>query len=203
MKSQQSLLDIGIGNISAKRVLALQGISLDEVLYGTFKSCQLSISNLLFLLKEHHLNLFKQGGNFLDLFCGKGYLMKGFKQHAAQWEVWGVDGNADVIADASTEYPHGNFTKSLCPSLPYPDNYFKIIYGKKIMDYADTHRGIYNVYPQTFNAQELFSEVHRALAPAGLYIANDFLVEKDEKILISTGLSDKSYNHQRVFVKQE
>ncbi len=195
----QKLDDIGLLGISAKEALAERGMG-DDVLYGTPAGNSLHAHNLLYLLERHYPHLLE--GRFLDLFCGKGYLLQGIAQDKPELEVYGVDGNAQAIADAHTICPTGHFIEQICPPLPYDSDFFHIVCANNIMDYADTQRIVGNVFPETFSFSELSAEIYRVLLPEGIYVPGDELLPREWVILNAQGFLQQEKTGRMVFEKK-
>ena len=200
MTTDRKLTDIGLMGISARDVLTKRDINLDDVLYGSPELMQLNIINLLYLLERHYAPLLS--GRFLDLFCGKGYVLQGIAQEHPALDLYGIDGNEEVIVEAKRICPAGHFSNQLCPPLPYEHNFFNIVYANKIMDYSDTQSRYGHIFPTTFSLEELSREMYRTLDAGGIYVPGDILTEKEQEILRAVGFESVEKSGSAVFEKR-
>ena len=72
------------------------------------------------IIKKYNLSSF---GNFLDVGCGKGFLMKDMKDINPKINVFGLD-ISQYAKDNSMESVKSNITIGNCCALPYEDNFF-------------------------------------------------------------------------------
>ena len=195
----KDLTDIGMMGISAKEELAKQGIEIDDILYGSAE-LNLNTLNLLYLLERHYSTLLE--GRFLDLFCGNGLLLQAMVKEAPGLELYGVDGNPQATEAARMVCPTAKLAEKICPPLPYEANFFHIVHGNKIMDYADTQRGLGNPFPETFSFLELSAEIYRVILPRGIYVPCDDLLPRELVILNSQGFLQQEKSGRMLFEKR-
>lgn len=95
----------------------------------------------------------KPGGKFLDIGCGRGEFLRGFID-------CGVQGHGVDRSRAAEKYcPEADLRTADLENekLPYPDNYFDVIYSKSVIEHF--------YYPE-----KLAQEMYRVLKPGGLAI---------------------------------
>jgi SAM-dependent methyltransferase len=95
----------------------------------------------------------KPGQKFLDIGCGRGEFLRGFID-------CGVQGHGVDRSRAAEKYcPEADLRKADLENekLPYPDNYFDVIYSKSVIEHF--------YYPE-----KLVQEMYRVLKPGGLAI---------------------------------
>lgn len=95
----------------------------------------------------------KQGDRFLDVGCGRGEFLRGFID-------CGVQGHGvDRSRTAERYCPEADLRTADLENekLPYPDNYFDVIYSKSVIEHF--------YYPE-----KLVHEIYRVLKPGGLVI---------------------------------
>jgi SAM-dependent methyltransferase len=111
------------------------------------------------LLNEAKFEL-KPGSRVLDWGCGCGRVARHWERHTGSIDLYGCDINAQLVNWCKENIPFGSFTRSeLIPPLPFPDNYFDVIYGISVF----THL--------LFETQYLWmAEIWRLLKPGGMAI---------------------------------
>jgi SAM-dependent methyltransferase len=111
------------------------------------------------LLNEAKFEL-KPGSRVLDWGCGCGRVARHWDRHTGSIDLYGCDINAQLVNWCKENIPFGSFTRSdLIPPLPFPDNYFDVIYGISVF----THL--------LFETQYLWmAEIWRLLKPGGMAI---------------------------------
>ncbi|MGA7386139.1 MAG: class I SAM-dependent methyltransferase [Methylocella sp.] len=111
------------------------------------------------LLAEARFEL-KSGSRILDWGCGCGRVARHWEGHAGDIDLYGCDINDRLVIWCKENIPFGSFTRSeLIPPLPYPDNYFDLLYGISVL----THL--------LFDTQYLWmAEIWRLLKPGGIAI---------------------------------
>jgi SAM-dependent methyltransferase len=94
----------------------------------------------------------------LDLGCGGGRMIRHLDGFAAQCEIWGMDISAPHINWLKTNLsPPFNFAvNTTIPHLPFPDNYFGLVYCGSLFTHIDDL------------AEAWFLEVRRVLKPEGI-----------------------------------
>jgi Methyltransferase domain len=111
------------------------------------------------LLDEAKFEL-KSGSRILDLGCGCGRVARHWERHADDIDLFGCDINDQLVTWCKENIPFGSFTRSeLIPPLPYPDNYFDLVYGISVLTHLlfDTH-------------YLWMAEIWRLLKPGGIAI---------------------------------
>ena len=103
-----------------------------------------------YLFKRYNIKL---GQKFLDIGCGRGEFLQGFIDR-------GVQGHGVDRSRAAEKYcPEADLRTADLENekLPYPDNYFDVIYSKSVIEHF--------YYPE-----KLVQEMYRVLRPGGLAI---------------------------------
>lgn len=144
------------------------------------------------------LELYHKGGRFLHLFCEDGHFLKYFGEKSPQWELYGVDGCPEAVEEARRNCS-AQITQKVCPPLPYPDNFFNLVFHKIIFDYSGyRHINIPSI-PVTFKFEEMVSEIYRVTNRGGLYCVFDFLNSEEARMITSTGFDRLD---ERFFLKR-
>ena len=106
-------------------------------------------------LTKYLVELFdiKLGQKLLDVGCGRGEFLCGFIQCGV--EGYGVDRSR--VAEKHCPEATLRTADLECEGIPYPDNYFDIVYSKSVIEHF--------YYPE-----KLIQEIHRVLKPGGLVI---------------------------------
>jgi SAM-dependent methyltransferase len=86
----------------------------------------------------------------LDVGCGLGMYVRQIRQFSS--EVYGVDVDADKVAEASRTLPH--IYTAPAEALPFPDNYFDVILLHEVIEHVDDDR-------------QTVLEAYRCLRPGG------------------------------------
>ena len=108
----------------------------------------------------------QDGDKVLDLGCGNGRLIELFDQKI---EYYGIDNAAALIAIAKQKYPAGDFRVFDGLKIPWPDNYFDVVYCIAVLHHI----------PGPLR-EEFLVEAKRVLKPGGqLIIAVYYLWQKD------------------------
>lgn len=68
----------------------------------------------------------KSNAKILDVGCGKGFMMKDFKDALPDAEIYGIDISEYCYENAMVEVKD-NIKIGSCDDLPYPDNYFDLV----------------------------------------------------------------------------
>ena len=83
---------------------------------------------------EHYAPL--QGRRILDVGCGVGMYVRAFRRYSD--EVYGIDVDADKIAEASRELP--NLRVAPAESLPFEDNFFDVVLSHEVLEHVNDDR---------------------------------------------------------------
>jgi SAM-dependent methyltransferase len=102
-------------------------------------------------LIQQHVDLV--GKRILDVGCGLGMYVEKFRQFSH--DVYGVDIDADKVAQASVRLP--NIYEAAAEALPFPDGSFDVILLHEVIEHVDDDR-------------ETIREAYRCLAPGGRII---------------------------------
>ena len=94
-----------------------------------------------------------EGRRILDIGCGLGMYVEKFRQFSD--EVYGVDVDADKVAEASERLP--NIVESPAEVLPFPDSSFDVIMLHEVIEHVDDDRAS-------------IREAYRCLKPGGQII---------------------------------
>jgi len=92
-------------------------------------------------------------GNFLDMGCGEGYLLKDAEKIG--FSTYGVD----IANNILNENSGCNFFKGSIFEANFPDNFFKVIYMDSVLEHI-------------INPMETLSELKRILEPGGVIFFN-------------------------------
>jgi SAM-dependent methyltransferase len=100
------------------------------------------------------------GARVLDWGCGCGRVARHWAAQASETEFHGCDIHGEAVAWCSENMPFGAYKKTnLLPPLPYPDNYFDLVYGISVL----THLLFHTHYTW-------MAEIWRILKPGGIAI---------------------------------
>lgn len=91
----------------------------------------------------------------LDLGCGNGYDLAYMKSKGAI--VYGLDTSEEMIQIAQKKVPSGQFKKSSCENIPFPDHFFDIVISK----------WTFQICP---HIDPIYKEIARVLKPKGQLI---------------------------------
>jgi SAM-dependent methyltransferase len=102
----------------------------------------------------------QKGARVLDWGCGCGRVARHWAAQASEIEFYGCDIHGAAMAWCAENLPFGNYrTTELLPPLPYPDNFFDLIYATSVL----THL--------LFQTHYLWmAEIWRILKPGGIAI---------------------------------
>jgi len=110
----------------------------------------------------------KEEDKILDLGCGNGRLIELFQ--GKNIEYAGIDNSQKLIEIASQKYPNGNFQVFDGLKIPFPDNYFDVIFCMAVLQHI----------PGSELRQEFLKEIRRVLKPEGkLILSTWYLWQKD------------------------
>lgn len=110
---------------------------------------------------SQHCRSDRQPFRILDFGCSSGRVLRHFEEeHAAGWELYGVDIQAHPIEWLRRHFPlHFKvYTGSTIPSLPFPDHFFDCIYGISVFTHIK------------YLWDEWLLELRRVTKPGGLLI---------------------------------
>lgn len=97
-----------------------------RICYGGYRYMEGRWEKVARALAEHYG--IKPGDKILDVGCGKGFLLYDFTKVVPGVEIYGIDISSYAIANSKEEIRDrlqvGNAT-----SLPYPDNYFDLVFS--------------------------------------------------------------------------
>lgn len=85
-------------------------------------------------LIRRHMSL--EGKRILDIGCGLGMYIKGFRAFSDQ--VYGIDVDFDKLVEARAELP--NLSVALAEALPFPDGCFDIVLLHEVIEHVDDDR---------------------------------------------------------------
>lgn len=126
--------------------------------YGKYYDDSRVAAAEIFSQFSNHVSL-GPSSRILDWGCGPGRLIRHMGALAGDGvELYGTDYNAATIAWCKSNLPGIRFNQnSLVPALPYPDNYFDVVYGISIFTHLSEamHRG-------------WMAELQRVTAPSGV-----------------------------------
>ena len=77
-----------------------------------------------------------EGARVLDIGCGIGTYVRRFRQYSD--EVYGIEVEADRVAEASLELP--NIQLAYGEALPYPDDFFDLVFSNEVIEHVDDDR---------------------------------------------------------------
>jgi len=77
-----------------------------------------------------------QGKRILDAGCGLGMYVRAFRRFSS--EVYGIDVDADRIAEASRELP--NLQVAPAESLPFEDDFFDVVLSHEVLEHVGDDR---------------------------------------------------------------
>jgi SAM-dependent methyltransferase len=104
--------------------------------------------NRRFELIRHHTRL--QGARVLDVGCGLGLYVRRFREHTP--DVWGVDIDAEKVAEAARSLP--NISQAPAEMLPFPAATFDVLLLHEVLEHVDDDR-------------QAVSDAWRVLRPGG------------------------------------
>lgn len=117
----------------------------------------------------------KEGFKLLDIGCGTATLALLIKHQQSSSEVYGVDGDDQILAIAQEKVANSglaiNLKKAMAYKLPYPDNYFDRVFSSLVFHHLTTE-----------NKEQAFSEILRVLKPGGEFHLADW--DKGQNILM-------------------
>jgi SAM-dependent methyltransferase len=101
----------------------------------------------------------------LDLFCGKGFFLRGLQQRMPSWNLYGFDQNPPIIEEARNNCPEAIIETHRFPPMPYPTSSFDLITANMVMDYSDTRPSV--GFPTSFDFVNYAHELSRGLRKGG------------------------------------
>lgn len=117
----------------------------------------------------------KEGFKLLDIGCGTATLALLIKHQHSSSEVYGVDGDDQILAIAQEKIANSgliiNLKKAMAYKLPYPDNYFDRVFSSLVFHHLTTE-----------NKEQAFSEILRVLKPGGEFHLADW--DKGQNVLM-------------------
>ena len=163
-----------------------------RALYGTPEEEAASAELVVSCILSVQPNTGEEPRSFLDLFCGNGFFLQRINTLMPQWDVYGIDIDQNILTQAAHNFPQAMLTHACCPPITYPDNFFDLVFTKKIMDYADIrylHQPArQQVFGNSFHLGGLVTEISRILKPGGMYYVFDNLREPEHAILKQANL---------------
>ncbi len=116
----------------------------------------------------------KEGDRILDEGCGNGRALEMMKD--LKVEYIGIDFSEKLLEIARKKYPDFKFVKGNIVNLPFPDNYFDIVFSIAVLHHI----------PSEELREKMISEVKRVLKPRGKFILSvwDFRSNKRLVFLI-------------------
>lgn len=109
----------------------------------------------------------KEGFKLLDIGCGTATLALLIKRQHPSSEVYGIDGDDNILAIAQEKVASSGLTvnlkKAMAYQLPYPDNYFDRIFSSLVFHHLTTE-----------NKEQAFREILRVLKPNGEFHLADW-----------------------------
>lgn len=109
----------------------------------------------------------KDGFKLLDIGCGTATLALLIKRQHPSSEVYGVDGDDNILVIAQEKIASSGLTvnlkKALAYELPYPDNYFDRVFSSLVFHHLTTE-----------NKELAFKEILRVLKPNGEFHLADW-----------------------------
>ena len=109
----------------------------------------------------------KEGFKLLDIGCGTATLALLIKRQHPSSEVYGIDGDDNILAIAQEKVASSGLTvnlkKAMAHQLPYPDNYFDRIFSSLVFHHLTTE-----------NKEQAFREILRVLKPNGEFHLADW-----------------------------
>lgn len=76
------------------------------------------------------------GARVLDVGCGLGLYVRQFRTLTA--DVWGVDVDAEKVAEASRTLP--NILQAPAEKLPFPEGFFDVVLSHEVLEHVDDDR---------------------------------------------------------------
>lgn len=77
-----------------------------------------------------------EDARILDVGCGLGLYMRQFRAYSS--DVWGVDIDAEKVAEASQTLP--NISQAPAEELPFPSGHFDVVLSHEVLEHADNDR---------------------------------------------------------------
>lgn len=109
----------------------------------------------------------KESFKSLDIGCGTATLALLIKRQHPSSEVYGIDGDDNILAIAQEKVASSglaiNLKKAMAYNLPYPDNYFDRVFSSLVFHHLTTE-----------NKELAFKEVLRVLKPSGEFHLADW-----------------------------
>jgi ubiquinone/menaquinone biosynthesis C-methylase UbiE len=117
----------------------------------------------------------KEGFKLLDIGCGTATLTILIKQQHPSSDVYGIDGDDNILTIAQEKVANSGLTvnlrKAMAYQLPYPDNYFDRIFSSLVFHHLTTE-----------NKEQAFREILRVLKPNGEFHLADW--DKGQNLLM-------------------
>lgn len=163
-----------------------------RALYGTAQEEAASAELVVSCIVNAQPNAEKEPKSFLDLFCGNGLFLQAISVLMPRWDLHAIDREQNILAEVGRNCPQARFTNACCPPITYPDNFFDLVFTKKIIDYADIRYHSQpvrqQVFGDSFHLESLVREISRILRPGGMYFVFDNLREQEHTILKQANL---------------
>ncbi len=150
---------------------------------GHVSTGERDVKKMLELLKETDFEL-APGNRALEMGCATGRMIRNLKPFTETCEIWGTDIDAKFIywCQQNLNPPFHFATTTTIPHLPFPDQYFNLIYTGSVFTHIDDL------------AEAWFLELSRILSPGGRIYCTIF-DDNTVDVLESTTLSN--YIHTR------
>ena len=163
-----------------------------RALYGTPEEEAASAELVVSSIVSVQPNAGKEPQSFLDLFCGNGFFLQRINTLIPRWDLHAIDRDQNILAQVGHNCPQAKRIHASCPPITYPDNFFDLVFTKKIFDYADIRYqrqpARQRVFGDSFHLEGLVTEISRILKPGGMYYVFDNLREPEHTILKQANL---------------
>lgn len=117
-------------------------------------------------------NLLRPNAKVLDIGCGYGRTLNELSRYG-HTELYGIDFAAGMIARGKRLYPHLQLTEMKSPAIPFPDASFDLVVLFAVLTCIASND----------EQENLLNEINRVLAPDGIVVVSDFLLNTDERNL--------------------
>lgn len=78
----------------------------------------------------------RRDSTILDCGCGPGTITADFATYCPDGKVYGVDQNAEVLAEAAANYPSISFKQGDVTKLPFNDDTFDVVFAHALFEYV-------------------------------------------------------------------
>lgn len=117
-------------------------------------------------------HLLNQNARILDIGCGYGRTLNELSLHGFT-ELHGIDFAGNMIARGKRMYPHLQLSEMKSPSIPFPDTSFELVILFAVLTCIAANE----------EQEYLLREIDRVLAPGGIIVVSDFLLNTNERNL--------------------